>query len=96
METFRTDELARVLERVVGIGLRGGWKGVDLNFPWPGVDVRDSLGAESTSSFPSRTRISASGVMGFLPNLSASFKVKDPDPAVETLDRKEVPEKKQP
>jgi len=40
------------LERVVEIGLRRGWKEVDLNLPWPGMAVRGdpSLEVESISS----------------------------------------------
>jgi len=48
----RADELSRILERVVEIGLRRGWKEVDLNLPWPGMAVRGdpSLEVESISS----------------------------------------------
>ena len=90
MQTLRADELAHILERVVEIGLRGGWKDVDMSLPCP---VRgDSVSTETSRANLSPT--SEVGILGSLPDLSEKFKVKDTDRSVENLDRKEVTEGK--
>lgn len=60
METLRADELSRILERVVEIGLRRGWKEVDLNLPSPGMTIRGDPSSEvaSMSTFSSRKDVS--------------------------------------
>lgn len=95
LEMRRTSELVDILERIVEIGLRGGWKDVDLNLPSSRLAVlRDPAEAESISAFPPRSdasaSVSASGVLASLPNLPETFKDKSPGPPVESLDRKGV------
>jgi hypothetical protein len=47
----RTDEVSRILERVVEIGLKGGWKEADLGLPWQ-VRGEDFSSSEAQSISP--------------------------------------------
>jgi len=86
LQTLRADELTHILERVVEIGLRGGWKDVDIRLPCP---VRgDSSSSEAKSISRADSSMPEVGILGSLPDLSEKFK--DPGRSVETLDRKEI------